>query len=331
MRTKALAGITAAIGFLLCPFVVRTEQPVAPKSAATVRLNGTIRAVRAYTIQVPRIQGQGGNLTLIKLIPNGATVSKGDSLAEFDDTAELKALRDAQAKFDDLSHQVEQKAAEQKSNEEKRALLLTQAEADLRRAEIEVKKDPIASEIDRQKNAIKLADAKRSIASLNRSGEFHRQAEAAELRILELQRDRQKIAMQRAQSNVEKLRLVAAFPGMVAHEVVWRGNGVGHSQVGDQLFAGSPLLKIFDPSEMEVELSVNEADGAILKPGLTGIVHLDAYPDARFTAVYDSASPVAARGAEGPIRSFAARFRLEQKDPRLLPDLAAAVDIQVAP
>ncbi len=147
------------------------------------------------------IQGQGGNLTLVKLIPNGASVQSGVTLAEFDDTAEqLKALRDAQAKFDDLSHQVDQKGAEHKSNAEKRALLLTQAEADLRKAEIEVKKDPILSEIDQQKNAIKLAEAKRSIASLGCSDQFHRQAEAAELRILELQRDRQKIAMSCGQS-----------------------------------------------------------------------------------------------------------------------------------
>lgn len=327
MRSRTLTALILALGLVARPSVVRTEQ--APKGPAIMRLNGSIRAVRAFTIQVPRVQGQGGNLTLIKLIPNGASVRTGDSLAEFDDTAELKALRDAQAKFDDLSHQVEQKAAEQKSNEEKRALLLAQAEADLRRAEIEQKKDPIASEIDRQKNAIKLADAKRSIASLHRSGEFHRQAEAAELRILELQRDRQKIAMQRAQSNVEKLRLVASFTGMVAHQNVYRGNSFGHAQVGDQLWPGSPLLQIFDPSEMEMALSVNEADGAVLKPGLTGIVRLDAYPDARFTARFESASPVATRDVDGPIRSFTAQFRIDQRDPRLLPDLAAAVDIQV--
>jgi multidrug resistance efflux pump len=231
----------------------------------------------------------------MKLIQNGGIVREGDTLAEFDDTAELKALRDAQAKFDDLSHQVEQKAAEQKSNQEKRALLLAQADADLRRAQIEVKKDPIASEIDRQKNAIKLEEAKRQIASLNRSEQFHRQAEAAELRILELQRDRQKIAMDRAKSNVEKLQLRSQFSGMVAHENVFRNNSLGHAQEGDQLWPGSPLLQVFDPSEMEVELSVNEADGAILRPGMIADVHLDAYPGVTFTAHYDSASPVAAQ------------------------------------
>jgi hypothetical protein len=36
-------------------------------------------------VQVPQMQGQGGNLTLIKLSPNGATVQKGDALAQFDD------------------------------------------------------------------------------------------------------------------------------------------------------------------------------------------------------------------------------------------------------
>ncbi len=67
----------------------------------------------------------------------------------------------------------------------------------------------------------------------------------------------------RAKSNSEKLQLISPFPGMVSHENVFRGGSMGHAQEGDQLWPGTPLLQVFDPSEMEVELSVNEADGAV--------------------------------------------------------------------
>jgi multidrug efflux pump subunit AcrA (membrane-fusion protein) len=72
----------------------------------TVRVTGTIEPVKSFVVQAPVIQGQGGNLTLTKLVPNGIVVHKGELLAEFDEVKELQDLRDASAKYDDLSHQI---------------------------------------------------------------------------------------------------------------------------------------------------------------------------------------------------------------------------------
>jgi membrane fusion protein (multidrug efflux system) len=297
------------------------------QSSHSVRVSGTIQAVRSVLVQVPRVEGQGGNLTLTTLIENGATVHAGDLLAEFDRTNELKLAREAQAKYDDLSHQVEQKQAEHKSNAEKRTSDLEQAQADLEKAQIEIRKGPILSEIDQQKNEAKLADAKEHVASLQRSNHFHDIAEAAEIRILELQRDRQKIAVAREQSNAQRLSLRAPIGGMVALQNVFRNNSLGHAEEGDQLWPGSPLLRLFDPSAMVVELSVGEPDGAVLVPGAEAVVHLDAFPGLTFTGHFDSASPVASGGIDSPIKTFSARFVLDQSDPHLLPDLSAAIDI----
>lgn len=299
------------------------------QASHSVRVSGTIQAVRSVLVQVPRTEGQGGNLTLTSLIANGATVRAGELLAEFDDTNELKLAREAQAKYDDLSHQVEQKRAEHKSNAEKRTSDLEQAHADLEKAQIEIRKGPILSEIDQQKNEVKLADAKEHVASLQRSNHFHDVGEAAEIRILELQRDRQKIAVAREQGNAQKLSLRAPIGGMVALQNVFRNNSLGHAQEGDQLWPGSPLLQLFDPSAMIVELSVGEPDGAVLVPGSKAVVHLDAFPGLTFTAHFDSASPVASGALDSPIKTFSARFVLDQSDPHLLPDLSAAVDITV--
>jgi multidrug resistance efflux pump len=81
---------------------------------------------------------------------------------------------------------------------------------------------------------------------------------------------------------------------------------------------------------MVVLVSVAEPDGAILKPGSKATVHLDAFPDLTFTAHFDSASPVATSGFASSVKSFTARFVIDQTDPRLLPDLSAAADIEVS-
>ena len=293
-----------------------------------VRATGTIEAVRSVVVQVPRIEGQGGNLTLAKLTPNGTIVKKGDILAEFDRTNELKLLREAEAKYDDLKHQVEQKEAEHRNNAEKRASDLQQAEADLQKAEIEIRKGPILSQIDQEKNQVKLDDAREHVASLGRSNRSNDVAERAESRILELQRDRQKVVVERQTNNSSKLELHASIGGMVALESVWRQGSRGHAQEGDQLWPGSPLLRLFDPSEMQVRVDVGEPDGAILKPGAQALVHLDAFPGVALKAHFESASPVATAPLGSSIKTFSAQFRLDATDPHLLPDLSAAVDIE---
>ena len=181
-----------------------------------VRSNGTVQAVNALTVRVPQIHGQGGDMTLTKLVPTGGSVKEGDVLAEFDRTKQLDNAREAQAKFEDLRHQVDQRKEQHRADAEKRAADLQQATADLAKAELELRKGPILSEIDRLKNQAKLEDAQAHVASLKRSGHSHDVSEAADLKILELQRDRQKLAWERAQSNSEKLLVKAPLPGMVS-------------------------------------------------------------------------------------------------------------------
>lgn len=296
-----------------------------------VRATGVIRAVHSVLVQVPRVEGQGGQLTLATLIDNGAVVHEGDSVATFDRTNQIKLLREAQAKFDDLTHQVEQKQAEHNSNVEKRSSDSLGAEADLKKAEIEIRKGPILSEIDRQKNQVKLQDAQEHVASLKRSSAFHDQAETAEIRILELQRDRQQVAVDREQTNLTKLAVKAPWNGMVALENVWRNNSMGHAEEGDQLWPGQPLLRLFDPTEMEVETDVGEPDGGVLVPGATAVVHLDAFPDVTFSAHFTNSNPVATSPLGTSVKTFSASFRLDRSDPHLLPDLSVALDIESPP
>ena len=303
---------------------------LAAPTGRTVRVTGTIQPVHSFIVKAPRTEGQAsGNLTLTRLVPNGSMVHEGDLLAEFDEVKEVQALRDAGAKYDDLSHQVEQKAAEHRNNAAKREADLEQAKADLSKAELEMRKGPILSDIDREKDQVNYDDAREHVASLTKSARYHEQAEAAESRILELQRDRQKVAVDRAKSNIALLELRAPLDGMVALQNIWRNNSMGHAEEGDQIWPGSAILRLFSPKEMDVEVSIEEPDVAALTPDTTAIVHVDAFPSLTFHAKFESASPVASSALGSPVKTFAARFRLLESDPHLLPDLSAAVDIQL--
>jgi hypothetical protein len=88
------------------------------------------------------------------------------------------------------------------------------------------------------------------------------------------------------------------------------------------------LVSIFDPSAMLVRCAVGEPDGASLVPGARATVSLDAYPDLTLPAHVESVSPVAASALGSPIKTFTALFKLDKAEPRLMPDLSAAVVVE---
>jgi hypothetical protein len=313
------------------PTVTHAAPPDTPRAKREVRVTGIVEAVHSSKILVPQIYGQGGPMTLTKLIPNGAAVKSGDLIAVFDSTQQIDLARDAQAKFDDLGHQVEQKRAQNRADAEKRVSDLRQAEADLAKAALELQKGPVLSDIDRLKADVRLESARTHVDSLTKSSATHDKSDAAALRILELQRDRQKVSLERTQSNMAKLELHAPLAGVVAHQNLYRNNSMGHAQEGDQLYRGQPIVSIFDPAEMMVRCAVGEPDGAALVPGSKATVYFDAYPNLALPAHFEFASPVAASALGSPIKTFTAVFKLDKSDPHLMPDLSAAIVVTSAP
>jgi hypothetical protein len=91
-----------------------------------------------------------------------------------------------------------------------------------------------------------------------------------------------------------------------------------------------PVLRIFNPEQMVVQVTVDEPDFAHVSEAARAHVYLDAYPSESFDAALESASPVATAGLDSPIRTFVAIFRIQQQSPRLLPDLSAALEIETS-
>lgn len=292
------------------------------------RLTGSLDAVRSSKIVVPTTYGPGGQLTLTHIAPNGSRVQKGDLIAQFDATQQLDNARNAQAQYENLSYQVEQNVAQLKANDESRAASMKQAQGALDKALLELQKGPILSEITRLENEVRADTARKHVESLQKSLAARHTADEATLRYSELQRDRQKVTLQRWQDNISKLEIHAPLSGMIALQAVYRNNALTHPQEGDQMYRGQPLVSIFDPSEMLVRCMVGEPDGAALTPGVRAKVYFDAYPDLALPAHFEFASPVAAAALGSPIKTFTAVFKLDRTDARLMPDLSAAVVLE---
>jgi HlyD family secretion protein len=293
------------------------------------RLKGTTQAVQARAILAPPIAGEHvGTLTVVKLTPSGTRVKRGELLVEFDRQAQLSDFIDKQAANSDLADKVLEEQAKENAARVKDETEIKQAEDDLSKAQLEMQKVELLSRIDAEKAQETLDEAKATLAQLKATFDLKRKAAQASIRILEIQRDRTRETMLRAQNNAALMQIHSPIDGIVVLNTIWKQGTMGEVREGDQVRPGIAFMQVVDPSSMNVQVPVNQADFLSLKIGQKAQVHLDAYPDLVFPARLEEMAPMGEPGdLSSKIRTFAAVFSITGSDARLMPDLSAAVDV----
>jgi HlyD family secretion protein len=297
-----------------------------------LRLRGMTAAVEARSVQAPLIAGQQvGTLTITKLIPSGTRVKKGDLLVEFDRQAQLRDIVDKQAQSDDQNQKVIEEQAKEGAARAKDETEINQAESDLAKAKLEMQKVELMSRIDAEKAQETLDEAQASLAQLKQTFDLKRKAAQASIHILEIQRDRTRETMLHAQANSALMEIHAPIDGIVVLNTIWKQGSMGEVQEGDQVRPGVPFMEVVDPAVMEVRVPVNQEDLLALKMGEEAQVHLDAYGDLVLPGKLESIDPMGTPGDfSARLRKFSATFSIQGHDPRLMPDLSAAVDVNAA-
>jgi multidrug resistance efflux pump len=194
-----------------------------------------------------------------------------------------------------------------------------------------MQKTEIISRIDAEKNQENLDEAKATFEQLRETFDLKRKAAQAAIRILEIQRDRTQQTMMHAQANADLMQIRSPLDGVVVLNTIWKQGTMGEVQEGDQVRPGVPFMQVVDPSTMQVRVLANQQDFPSLRIGQTAKVRLDAYPDLVFQAKLDQLSPIGEGGDfSSKLRSFVVIVAIAGNDPKLMPDLSAAVDVDVS-
>jgi len=310
---------------------VRTAKIERRDFIRSLRVHGTVEAVQSYAVAVPMLAGgEMTSLVITKLAAAGTRVKQGDLLVEFDRQKQLKNSLDKQAEYRDFEDQIDKKRADQASARAKDETELKQAEGALETARLEMRKNEVVSSIDAEKNKENLAEAEARLKQLRETFDLKRRAAEAEIRGLEIQRDRARTVMQYAQQNAEKMAIHAPIDGLVVLNRIWKGGRMDEPQEGDQIEPGVPFLQVVDPRAMQVRAKVNQVDVPYLQVGQPVRVRLDAYPELVFTGkLVQMAAIGVTSGLSEKVHTFATLFSIEGTDPKLLPDLSAAVDVEL--
>lgn len=297
-------------------------------SSSVLRLTGTVEAVQATTVSVPRLQGPLMPLLIIGLVEAGTRVEAGDPLVEFDRQQQERDAFARRAELVNLEGEIVKKRAEQEAAEAKDRTELTAAEHDVARAQLDVRQNDLIASIDAEKNTLALEQARARFAQLETTYKLKRAAAEADLRILEVRRARAARALEYAESNAQLMLTRAPFGGLVVIKRTYRNGQFVEIARGDEVRPGIPVVDIVDTSVMRVRAKVNQADVASVRVGQRVKVGLDGFPELVFDGTVDSLTPLAsASRLSETVRTFTAVVSIAGADPQLLPDLTAWIDI----
>ncbi|HVD92320.1 MAG TPA: HlyD family efflux transporter periplasmic adaptor subunit [Vicinamibacterales bacterium] len=298
----------------------------------SVRLNGTVEAVQATTIAAPRLAGQNNNsLVIMRLIKAGTTVKPGDPLIEFDRQDQQRNALDRRAELNDFEQQIKKREADEVAARATDDSTLMQAGSTQEKARLELVKNDMLPKIQAEKNNLAFEEAQAKLKQLQETYELKRRAATADIRILEIRRERAETNMKQAESNAERMLITSPLPGVAVVKATFKNGGnMVEFMEGDEVRPGQAVVEVVNPAVMRVRARVNQADMNDLRVGQTVRVGLDAYPDLTFSGTVDQVSPIGQQSTLSPkVRNFIVLVLVKGAHPNLMPDLTASLDVEL--
>jgi multidrug efflux pump subunit AcrA (membrane-fusion protein) len=293
----------------------------------TVRLHGVLAATEAQLVMAPQINSPDmGTLRIAAIAAAGSRVKKGDLLVQFDRQTQQRNVLDRRAEYEDALQQIRRRQADEDAELAASRTELRRAETAVQLMKLDLRRNEALPRIEAEKNEQMAEEAAARLAQTRRSQDQRRRILAAEMRTLQSRAEAAQAHLRYAEEELTRLTVSAPMDGIVLMIPVWR-DAYRELGPGDETHPGEAFLKIVDPVALEVRAAVNQADVGLLALGQKTETRLDAYPDLRLAGRVLELAPIATGG--GRIRTFEARIALEAKDARLLPDLTAAVDVEL--
>ncbi|MBM3753399.1 MAG: HlyD family efflux transporter periplasmic adaptor subunit [Acidobacteria bacterium] len=268
-------------------------------------------------------------MQLQTLAPNGVRVEKGATVAEFDRQYMLLRLDDYRATVEQSESSMKAAIANLEVTRKSYEQQILAARNAVSKAELDMKTTPVRGAIDSERLKLALEETKANLKQLNEAAKYVDIGEKATLKVSDLELQTSKVEYRRAEANADKMIIKAPMDGLVVMQNTFRGGEFGLIQQGDQVFPGQMFMQIVDQNSMVVNATVNQVDVQSMRLGQRAKVRFDAFPGLELKArvvmigaITKSAGTRAAFKKDIPVR-----LKLEQMDPRVIPDLSVSADV----
>lgn len=319
----AVAG-GAWYGYRLFKAIGQRQQQVATakvrRGDVVVRsyARGELRAVRSVALYAPNLFG---TVQVTQLASLGAFAREKDLVIEFDDSEVRSRLEEKELEIEQIDEQIKKQEADLaiRNNQDKVDLLRTQYA--VRRAELEVKRNELISQIDAKKNVLSLEEAQRRLKQWQSDMKSRLDQAQAQIAVLKEQKNKSLLELAREKNRLAQVKLLAPMSGLVAIRQNRGGFSMMGMQIpdireGDQVQPGMPVADVLDLSELEVAAKVGELDRANLHEGQDVVISLDAVADKQFHGTIKSLSGTASANmfSSDPGKKFDVIFSIDMTE-----------------
>src|SRR6266576_1258613 len=174
---------------------------------------GELRAVRSATLSAPNLFG---TVQVTKIAPLGSLAHDKDLIVEFDDSERRSSLEETQLEVEQIDEQIKKAQADLAIRDNQDKVDMLKAQYAVRRAELEVKRNELLSEIDAKKNLLNLEEARRRLKQLESDIKSRQEQALADLAVLQERRNKSMIDVSRAKQRIAQSKILSSITGLVS-------------------------------------------------------------------------------------------------------------------
>jgi multidrug efflux pump subunit AcrA (membrane-fusion protein) len=208
----------------------------------TVAARGELQGGNSEMLTAPMIGGT--DMAITSLRDPGELVSPGDVVVQFDTTEQEFKLKEAEADLAEAEQQVVKAEADSLATDEESQYAMLSAQADVKLAELEIRRNPTIAVIAARQNEILLEAARNRLRQATQDLANKKTTSSAGIAIQKAQENKAKVMADIARKNIENMTLKAKTGGYVNVQqntnlnMMYWGMTLPPFQLGDTTRAG---------------------------------------------------------------------------------------------
>jgi RND family efflux transporter MFP subunit len=299
-----------------------------------VELRGEIAVGSSNVITAPY---NAGDLQLLKLVPNGTFLKKGDVVAQFDATSLQRSADQYRAMLKQVEAEIARTQAQQKLTEEQIRTDEMSAKFGLERAQLDASTKDVIPALDNEKNVLAVAKAEQKLSELGVKIKSNQVGAEADLSGSMRKKVKAQADLDQAERNLSALVLTSPSDGIIsllpnsrARTSVLGGSSPVFKE-GDRAWSGAAIAELPDMATIYASAPVYESDRGRVETGQPVVMRIEAVPDRDHKGLVGEISPLARTDDSSyPSRkSFDLKVQLVQPDSRLRAGMTALMRVEV--
>lgn len=336
-RTIIVVGVLAAASAAVFGIAhYSSKTPVVPTFQVkrgefldALQFRGQLKAMKSVTLAAP---SNAGDLQILKIVPDGSQVKKGDVVVEFDPSKTQQDLAQDQSVLKSSQAEIDQSRADGSLTEETDTTALMKAQYNVDVAKLDASKAEVVSRIEGAEANLKVADAEQSRHQAEEQLKSDSSIDQSTVEGKKLASRKADFDTQRAQNALASMTLKAPADGTISLLSIWHNGGEGPFKAGERAWPGMPIAELPDAASLRIAARVDETERgrlALLQPVT---LQLDAIADRQFTGKVERIGTIATSdfSAGWPIpRNFDLEIVINEADPRLKPGMTVQITVIV--